>query len=356
MRNTKIALAVLALVASTAAMAEGVTISGNFDYAVQANNTPTGTVLNGGAASTSSAGAMRGKSSNLSPNWLIISANEDLGNGMKANATLQNAINLSAGGWNTLGAKVSLSGDFGSVTLGDWLDPLFLAAAGHSASTDGGSNIGGILNPLFSTATGATGAWSRNLFIYDTPSVGGINGSYAHSFGNVAGSSAASSYDSFRVGYSAGPVSATAAYKTINDTTAATSSRSNKIVLLGAGYDFGVAKINYLRMTTDNTLTARTEDKTTTDGANVSVPVDNWNFGLSYYKTKVDNNTDKGTTTVLSAQYNLSKRTMLFANHQAINNTTTGIYDLNAGGSAADTFTSIVGSARATTVGVRHSF
>ena len=40
MRNTKIALAVLALVASTAAMAEGVTISGVLDAGI-ANTTST---------------------------------------------------------------------------------------------------------------------------------------------------------------------------------------------------------------------------------------------------------------------------------------------------------------------------
>jgi predicted porin len=383
MRKTQVALAALALVASTAALATDVTVSGVMDWGVQNASAPTGALL-GGAESNDAAGSRTSvKTSNLSPQWLIISANEDLGNGLKVNGTYQGAIGLSSsnvgtsGGYGSkgdfiaLGQKVTVSHDqFGSVTIGDWLDPFFLAAAGHSAGTDGGSNIGGILNPLFaSTADGfksSTGAWERSMVIYNAPSVMGVSGSYARKFGGAPASNSAGSFDSLSLNYAAQGLSATFAYKRIGgaETMNADGTLSGDTfvgkkatnTLMAIGYDFGVAKANLMSIENKQDFVAA-GDKLKTTGVNVTVPYDAWTLSASYYRSNMTGTeTGKGETYVLAAHYALSKRTKLYVNYQTLKNTDFAVYDLNTGGNGGDVYSVFTGTASATTVGVRHSF
>jgi predicted porin len=385
MRKTQVALAALALVASTAALAADVTVSGVMDWGVQNASAPDAAKLGGtdgdltGATSRTSV-----KTSNLSPQWLIISADEDLGNGLKVNGTYQGAIGLSSsnlgtsGGYGSkgdfiaLGQKVTVSHDqFGSVTIGDWLDPFFLAAAGHSAGTDGGSNIGGILNPLFaSPAAGfksSTGAWERSMVIYNAPSVMGVSGSYARKFGGAPGSNAAGSFDSLSLNYSAQGLSATYAYKRIGgaetldadgalDPNADYTGKKATNTLMAIGYDFGVAKANLMSIENKQDFLAA-GDKLKTTGINVTVPYEAWTLSASYYRSNLTSATSgKGETYVLAAHYALSKRTKLYVNYQTLKNTDATVYDLNTGGNGGDVYSNITGTASATTVGVRHSF
>jgi predicted porin len=367
MRKTQVALAALALMASTAAFADGVTVSGAIDWGVQSSSLDVS-----GGANTSRTSA---KTSSLAPNWLIFSADEDLGGGLKINGTYQVALGLggsapagdqpraSNGGWLALGQKVTISGDFGAVTVGDWLDPFFLSASGHSAGTDGGSNIGGILNPLFATGTGgvtvgSTGAWERSLIIYDAPNLNGLKLSYAHRFGGVDERSSAAGFDTLTGNYAIGALNASAAWKSQRDVTGDGKQTST---LLGAGYDSGFAKFNILniRKNANDWAGSGNQFKWNTMGYNVTVPMDSWVFGVSYYQTKVSDFDEKGSTAVLSAHYNMSKRTKIYANYQTLKNIGDQIYTLNHGGNAQDlisTGSGNDGKASAFTVGVRHSF
>jgi predicted porin len=182
MKRTQIALAAVALVASTAAMAD-VTLYGTVDAAVE-QSTGNGTYLNG-------AGGF------VAGNNFGIKGSEDLGNGLKANFTLQQGFNLNqgtpdnggggatvAGGnvTNVAGtnfnqvASVGLGGDFGTITLGQQLSPFIATMAGGTAGNGnffvnaiilGGSAAGGGANQ-------AGGFFVPNAMSYTSPSIGGF--------------------------------------------------------------------------------------------------------------------------------------------------------------------------------------
>jgi len=126
MKKTQVALAALALVASTAALADGVTVYGNLEAAI-AKTTGVSTQFSGDG------GYIAGN------NWGL-KGSEDLGNGLKANFNLEQGIDLNGnvdnGGngamFNRL-ANVGVSGDFGSVALGQQLSPYIATIAGGTA-------------------------------------------------------------------------------------------------------------------------------------------------------------------------------------------------------------------------------
>jgi len=186
MKKTQIALAAVALVASSAALAD-VTLYGTVDAAVE-QSTGNGTYLNG-------AGGF------VAGNNFGIKASEDLGSGLKANVTLQQGFNLNqgtpdnGGGGATVSgsgnvtnvagtnfnqvASVGLSGDFGTITLGQQLSPFIATMAGGTAGNGnffvnaiilGGSAAGGGANQ-------AGGFFVPNAMSYTSPSIGGFTAS-----------------------------------------------------------------------------------------------------------------------------------------------------------------------------------
>jgi predicted porin len=135
MRNTKIALAVLALVASTAATAEGVTVYGTADVSVV--RTDVGTSM---AGAGNSAGSIFG-----------VKGSDDLGGGLKASFNLETGYTgtngaLANGGalGNTVifnrQANVGLSNENAGITLGTQLSP-FIAGELNGATKVGGNGV-----------------------------------------------------------------------------------------------------------------------------------------------------------------------------------------------------------------------
>jgi predicted porin len=125
MKKTQVALAALALVASTAALADGVTVYGRVDASV-AKQTGSNTSFDGSGNWDTSVFGIRGS--------------EDLGNGLKASFNLETGVNIGngasanngtttevgAGTVNNLFARlanINLSGDFGTVSAGTQLSP-----------------------------------------------------------------------------------------------------------------------------------------------------------------------------------------------------------------------------------------
>ena len=110
MKKTQVALAALALVASTAALADGVKVSGQMDVGV-GHTTGVGSYMDQGAWADNSN--------------ITFSGSEDMGNGMKTFFTLAAGFTQNGdpgnGGNGTLFSReslVGLSGDFGTVKLG----------------------------------------------------------------------------------------------------------------------------------------------------------------------------------------------------------------------------------------------
>ena len=128
MKKTQVALAALALMASTAALADGVTFYGTVDAAVAHANNGKGTYFDGTGAWTA-------------PTHFGLKGSEDLGSGLKASFQLETGVSLNNGaavsggaGGGTLDkngfgalftrvATVGLSGDFGALTFGQQLSP-----------------------------------------------------------------------------------------------------------------------------------------------------------------------------------------------------------------------------------------
>ncbi len=258
MRNTKIALAVLALVASTAAMAES-TIYGTVDAGLantsSSNNTTSGTQFTG-------AGGW------VAGNNIGFKGSEDLEGGMKATYQLEAGINLNNGAADNGGssnffsriATVGLSSDMGTLTLGQQLSPYIAAQAMGTAGNGhffvnrifigGGSLAGGLGNAAAgSTVTGQGGFFMPNAVVYSTPSIGGISASLMKTFRNDAAAAAVNAgqpKDSYTAGMatgSFGDVTITAGFQDRQNTI--------KGQTLSASYAMGPATLsgNYTKST-----------------------------------------------------------------------------------------------------------
>ena len=195
MRKTQIALAAVALVASTAALADGVKISGTLEGAV-ANTTNNGTHFSG-------AGGW------VAGNNIRFSGSEDLGGGMKAVFGLEAGTDLNgyannggatygghAGGTNGLTANsvrgsglfsreasVGIASDsIGTIKLGRQLSPAVLSYAANGTLGNGHffvNRLAGVGQANYAQpgTLAYEGFWVDNAVTYATPSIGGISAS-----------------------------------------------------------------------------------------------------------------------------------------------------------------------------------
>ena len=169
MRKTQFALAALALVASTAALADGVTVYGTIDAGL-ANSTGNSTYVSG-------AGGF------VAGNNIGFKGTEDLGAGLKANFQLEAGFDtnghIANGGasatttqsesafttrspiFNRI-ATVGLSGDFGTLNIGQQLSPFVASVAG--TGTLGVGHF--FVNRLVMGGTGAAGGTTDSAFAY----------------------------------------------------------------------------------------------------------------------------------------------------------------------------------------------
>lgn len=196
MRKTQVALAALALVASTAAMAD-VTVYGTLDAAVAHNNNGKGSYFDGTGPW-------------VAPSHFGFKGSEDLGSGLKANFQLETGVSLGNGAATSGGlgggtgiangfgalmtriATVGLSSELGTVTLGQQLSPYIVtqvvgagagmgpgqffvnrmimsgygaAAVNVSGAANGELNSGSVFN--------YDGFFVPNAVSYASPSIGG---------------------------------------------------------------------------------------------------------------------------------------------------------------------------------------
>ncbi len=198
MRKTQVALAALALVASTAALADGVTIYGTLEGAV-ANTSGNGSYFSG-------AGGW------VAGNNIGFKGSEDLGGGLKANFDLQAGLDLNGyannggatyGGTSTSQngaglfsrqASVGLSsGELGSINLGRQLSPFVLNHATTGTLGNGHFFVNRLILGGGVAAPGTLvyeGFWVDNAITYATPNIGGWTASIMQQMknGNTNGS------------------------------------------------------------------------------------------------------------------------------------------------------------------------
>ena len=226
-----------------------------------------------------------------------LGGSEDLGNGLKADfswAFVQNHNNGAAIGTNDAAGNadgfattsgmvssynsfVGLSGDFGSIKLGQQWAPLTLVGFTHDAM--GGAATSGNLTLAVANVP--------NTITYSSPSIAGVSLSAQTDSATTDGSKTTG----YSLNYSVGAFSAGFGYSKKS-----TEKAKNGV---GASYDFGMAKL-FLSTLND------TEADTTATGYGVSVP-----FGAT---TLIASASSQGAADnyTLVAKYNLSKRTMAY--------------------------------------------
>ncbi len=364
------------MVASTAAMAQGVTIYGTLEGGL-ANTTGRGTYFSG-------AGGFNGGS------WIGFKGQEDLGGGTKAFFNLEAGIDLN-GYSNNGGASIGISGNetdgylanspifsrqsnigltsesMGTLTVGQQLSPFIASVAGTGTLGNGHFFVnrhimgGGFAPAALTGAANASyeGFFIPNSFSYATPSLGGFTATVLGSTatGNTRGAvpdkvaSEGVRYEAASLTGAVGGVNVSAAYQRIPDfyRTWALSANTNLAGFTVAG--------NYMH----NKFNENTE------------AVKSWNIGVGYdvmpalnvslqyarvgaqssvFNIVQDSNAalESQTLTGLSAKYTLSKRTALFASLTRATNGAQSSYDRRG------EYTNNGNNNRTTAIGVLHSF
>ncbi|RYF71428.1 MAG: porin [Comamonadaceae bacterium] len=301
------------------------------------------------------------RNSGLSSSRLGFRGVEDLGGGLSASFWLEAPITNDDGatGVSTFSRRstVSLAGAFGELRLGRDTSPVKINDDQYDPF--GGTGIGGTL-----IATAYSHSRISNTVQYFLPrNLGGFYGSAMYGMHEkasyspltaVQADSKAGRYFGGRVGYANGPLDvalaigqldgasggATATGDTLNILTDRTT--KNKILNLGATYDFGVVKLfaAYSQNRQErSTLLAdyvggvlRAQPKTEVQGylVGVTVPVGAGLIRASYAHVKYDDNAPvvlfnaaedrKANKFALGYQHNLSKRTALYATLARVSN------------------------------------
>jgi len=312
MRKTQVALAALALMASTAALADGVKISGQIDFGIQSYTGKGTSFEQGGWADHSR---------------ITFSGSEDLGSGMKAFFSLESGFTQNGdpgnGGNGTLfsrESKVGLSGDFGTVSLGQQLSPYILSHAVTQAGTAGHFWVnriimGGGLSAAACDGQACTlgtfqggGFFIPNSVQYTTPSIGGWAASIMTTTKNGArdGTMPATTVDADK--YTAYNVSGSLAGANLS---AGYQSRSNTYASWVAGGTYGLG---------DLTIGANISSHKDEGADAVGAYLISANYALGNGTSIVggvarnDRSTEQ-TLTNIGIRHDLSKRTFVYLTH-----------------------------------------
>ena len=324
-----IAIAAATLCAATAHAQTSVTLSGLTDVYVgsmkMAGDADRRSVVNSGGMTTS---------------WFGFTGSEDLGGGLKANFQLTSFIQVDAGTQGRFpgdtffsrDANVSLSGSFGSVLLGRWMAPNFLPSVVGNPLGDSFTFSPLILHknvPLFNASgwqatTPSDTGWS-NQIAYSTPDIGGFKANLQYQFGELPGDNGKKNVGA-NFFYFGGPLTLTGYYERdqiSNPGQGTYLGTTKKDWMLAAAYDFNVVKpdLSYGQTKADNS-----PGKAKTMQVGASAPLGGGSLLASWVKTELtDSDLDRKTFT-LGYDYNLSKRTDVYAMYMndKITNQSTG--------------------------------
>ena len=332
MKKSLIALAVMA--ASGAAMAQSsVTLWGIVDLSyrsVSQNGTTLATMAQDGIASSR----------------LGFRGTEDLGGGMKASFWLEGALQPDVGTSAALQfqrrSTMSLEGGFGELRLGRDYTPSFW---NHTVYDPFGTNgVGSSLNTFTALGSGAsTLVRANNSIGYFTPTMGGLQAQVMMSVKESKDANTANEYTGIRVTYNAGPLSAAVATASEGSTSAAASYKRTNV---GVAYNMGVARPMF-----QYTTAKFGANKVNHYLVGAVVPMGATNIKASYVRSNYTGANDANQLAI-GADYNLSKRTAVYATYARISNDGAATYSVPGGVGAA----AAGGSSRGFEVGMRHSF
>lgn len=333
MKKTQVALAALALVASTAALADGVTVYGRVDASV-AKQTGSNTSMDGSGNWDTSVFGIRGS--------------EDLGNGLKASFNLETGMNIGNGASANNGtttavgdgtvnnlfarlANINLSGDFGTVSAGTQLSPYVAAALGGVANNNESFYVpllilaGGITAQPFGAGGAAAGTANTggffipNAISYTTPSISGLD---ATVMATAAAGTADDKYVAGRASYVTGALKVNAGYHVRGSAAATVSYYTGHSITASYAVMEGLTVAGGLHNNNDKLLGVKT---------------DSTNIGASYnlmpstaLSVQYARNDSASAASILNfgLLHNLSKRTYAYATMSRAANGASTVYSL----------------------------
>ncbi len=351
MKKSMLALAALTAFAGAASAQSSVTIAGILDVNVRS-------VKNGSRELTTLS------TDGLQSSRLIFRGVEDLGGGLKASFWLEGSVNVDTGSGQKTAAvgptgngaggqdwqrrsTVSLAGNFGEIRLGRdytptfWnhtlFDPYNTVGVGSNTNLHNAAGNG----PVNSMATTFTRA--NNTIGYHLPS--GLGGLYGQLMAAAGEGTTGNEYYGGRIGYAAGPLNVAVAYGVtqkdglmIDDL---------KTVNVGGSFNLGFLtlygvyeNVKYSSNKQDNYMIAAV------------VPFGASSFKFSYGEAKKFRDAKQY---AFGYQYDLSKRTALYANYSEVDNERNSNYTASNGGKALNP-TDFGFKSKGAEFGIRHSF
>jgi predicted porin len=266
-------------------------------------------------------------SGGMTTSWFGFKGTEDLGGGLKANFALTAFLQADTGmpgrfpgdPFFSRDANVGLSGGFGRISVGRDLAPNFLPTVIFNPFGDSFTFSPLVLHanvPLFNgtnwapTTPSDTG-WANEV-VYSTPDFGGLTGNVHYQLGEVTNNTGPHNAGANLL-YFHGPFAATAFYERDQVSNPVPVQFANGEVktdwMLGASYDFTAVKAYATYGKAKSNLAAPTA-KTASLGASVPAGAGKVLAGIA--RTKVDLG-DTRTTATVGYDYNLSKRTDVYA-------------------------------------------
>ncbi len=348
MKKTQMALAAVALVASTAAMAADVSVSGRIDYGYASDNSST----------TSQTGLQGGL---LAANFFNVGGSEDMGGGLKASFNWSNII-VGSGIANAQ-SWVGVDSDMGGIKLGKVVDSFWGAGVANFDVT-GGQNIGSAVSPVIQFKASnifQAGAVQANANVAgvsigatyvanssgETASMTTVDATAGCAVGSACylGHSAAKGDYSIAATTDLGPVKIGAGSSRLSVSaadTSATTATAQTHWFAGVGTTIGGVTANGLYMKLNTTTVA---------GLNGSIPLSDAVTAHAAYYDYSDASTaaNGGSMTVIGGKYALSKSTSAFGNYQTVSGGAAAMVG-QPGGTSGLTARSIF------ILGVAHSF
>jgi len=338
MKKTQVALAAMALVASTAVLADGVKVYGTADVGAVA--------ADAGKVQMSGAG-------NNSASIVGLTGSEDLGGGLKASYNFEMGLNAKNGALGNGGnlsntsvfnrlANVGLSTESYGITLGLQLSP-FIAGELTGATAVGGNGAfvpglyvlnGGNLAGITTAATDATGGFFVPDAVNVNATISGVGLNVMSRLGG--GGTDESNYTAASAGTALAGVNVNYAYQKI-----ATNGTTTTNNVISGNTQIGDIRINGAYAV--NSI-AGVDNKGAYFGA--SMPLNSaLSVGFTYARNSL---ADLSNVKVASLEYRLSKQTYTYVNYAMFGNADMGVFGNDQG-----RFTSTESLVQ---VGVSHSF
>lgn len=337
MKKSLLALAALTAFAGAASAQSSVTLFGIVD--LNARNVKNGS--QGDITSLSQDG--------IASSRLGFRGVEDLGGGLRAGFWLEGAINPDRGtpGGQTWQRRstVSLLGGFGEVRLGRDYTPTFW---NHTVFDPFGTiGVGAATNNWAQAGSGAaTLVRANDTAGYFLPSLGGVYGQVqiAAAEGNTG-----NKYFGGRIGYGAGPINVAVAY----GVTEKTGTMVDDVTDTNVGFSWNFGFMNLMgqyRMSEQ----ASAENTGFLVGATVPFGASTLKIAYSISEFSVPGAAPEAAQIALGYQYDVSKRTALYANYSQVDNDAGLRFTAGSGGPSAAAINGF--KSTGFEVGLRHSF